>query len=55
MYTTVRLLKAPGHMARRYLNGHRVNFTKPLNYILLIVAVSVLVFPKTSSIRQCLE
>ena len=46
MYTTVRLLKAPGHMARRYLNGHRVNFTKPLNYILLIVAVSVLVFPK---------
>ncbi|MCC6280489.1 MAG: DUF3667 domain-containing protein [Saprospiraceae bacterium] len=46
MYTTVRLLKSPGKMARGYLNGHRVNFTKPLNYILIVVAVSVLVFPR---------
>lgn len=46
MYTTVRLMKSPGKMARSYLNGHRVNFTKPLNYILIVVAVSVLVFPR---------
>lgn len=46
LHTTVKLLKSPGHMARAYLNGHRVNFTKPLNYILIIVAISLLVFPK---------
>lgn len=46
LYTTLRLLKGPGLMARAYLSGHRVNFTKPLNYILIIAAISVLVFPK---------
>lgn len=46
LYTTVQLMKSPGKMARAYLKGKRVNFTKPLNYILIIVAISVLFFPR---------
>jgi len=46
LYTSILLLKGPGHMARAYLSGRRVNFTKPLNYILIIVAISLLLFPK---------
>lgn len=46
LYTTVQLMTSPGKMARAYLKGKRVNFTKPLNYILIIVAISVLIFPK---------
>lgn len=46
MYTTVQLLKGPGKMARAYIGGQRVNFTKPLTYILLTVTLSMYFFPK---------
>lgn len=46
MYTTVQVMQRPGKMAQAFIGGHRVNFTKPLNYILIIVAASVLVFPR---------
>jgi hypothetical protein len=46
LYTTIEILRSPGMMARRYMEGRRVNFTKPLNYILIVVTASVVVFPK---------
>ena len=46
LFTTLHVLKHPGKMARDYIAGKRVNYNKPLNYILLVVAASVLVFPK---------
>ena len=46
MHTTVDLLKGPGNMARSFLDGHRVNYTKPLNYLLIVVAASLLLFSR---------
>lgn len=46
MYTTVDLLKGPGKMAGSYIAGYRVNYTKPLNYLLVVVGASLLVFSK---------
>lgn len=48
MYTTVHLLKNPGEMARSYIAGHRVNYSKPLNYLLVVVGASLLVFSRES-------
>ena len=46
MYTTVQLMTGPGRMAYAYIQGRRVNFTKPLTYILLTVTASMYFFPK---------
>jgi Protein of unknown function (DUF3667) len=46
MYTSLHLLTKPGKMARSFIAGHRVNYTKPLNYLLIIVGLSLLVFSK---------
>ncbi|MFZ4478037.1 MAG: DUF3667 domain-containing protein, partial [Saprospiraceae bacterium] len=46
LYTTRRLITAPGPMVREYLDGKRVNYTKPFQYLLLIVAISLLIFSK---------
>ncbi len=45
-FTTRRLITAPGPMVREYLDGKRVNYTKPLQYLLLIVTISLLLFSK---------
>lgn len=46
LYTTRRLLGSPGQMVREFVEGKRVDYTKPLNYLFLVTATSLLVFNK---------
>lgn len=52
LYTTRRLLTAPGHMVHEYLDGKRVNYSKPLGYLFLIVAISVIFFSQEDYVNS---
>lgn len=44
IFTSWQLLKSPGASMREYLAGKRVNYTKPLNYTLVLTALSLFFF-----------
>ncbi len=44
LFTSIRLLTAPGASMREYLAGKRVNYSKPISYTLLIFAFSLIFF-----------
>ncbi|MBL7805611.1 MAG: DUF3667 domain-containing protein [Saprospiraceae bacterium] len=45
-YTVRRLVTGPGIMVREYLDGKRVDYAKPLNFLFVVTAISLLVFDK---------
>ncbi len=44
LFTSIRLLTAPGASMLEYLAGKRVNYSKPISYTLLIFAFSLIFF-----------
>lgn len=44
LFTSIQLISAPGASMREYLAGKRMNYTKPLNYTLLVFAFSLFFF-----------
>ncbi len=44
IFTTQRLFTQPGAMLREYLGGKRVAYTKPLQFLLVAVAISLVFF-----------
>jgi hypothetical protein len=45
LFTSWELIRRPGEMLRGYLAGKRVGYTKPFQYLLIIIAVSLIFFP----------
>lgn len=52
IFTARRLLTRPGKMVRDYLNGKRVAYTKPFQFLLIVLAISLLVFSQDDFKRQ---
>lgn len=50
-YTVRRLITGPGYMIREYLDGKRVDYAKPLNFLFVVTAISLLVFDKELFLR----
>jgi hypothetical protein len=44
LYTAKHLLIRPGPMIREYLDGKRAKFTKPIQFLLIMVAISLIFF-----------
>lgn len=44
LFTSIRLMVAPGESMRGYLAGKRADYTKPLAYTLLVIALSLIFF-----------
>lgn len=53
-FTSIRLMVAPGESMRGYLAGQRADYTKPLTYTLLVIALS-LVFFSPEDFRQGMQ
>ncbi len=54
LFTTRRLLTGPGKMVREYLDGKRINYSKPMGYLFLAVALSLIFFSQ-DTLMEALE
>lgn len=48
LFTAKNVLTRPGPMLREYLDGKRANYTKPFQFLLIIVAIMLLFFSRDS-------
>lgn len=51
LFTAREALTRPGWMVRDYLDGKRVNYTKPLNFMLVLTATSLIFFPQAEFVQ----
>lgn len=52
LFTARHILTKPGKMLRGYLNGKRVGYTKPFQFLLIVTAISLLVFSQDDFKQQ---
>ncbi len=46
LYTAWHVITRPGLMVRDYLDGKRVDYTKPLSFLVLLIAASIIFLPQ---------
>ena len=52
LFTLRRLMTSPGRMVRDYLNGHRVDHSKPLSFLFLVTAIVLFAFNQDLFMRS---
>lgn len=52
LFTLRRLMTSPGRMVRDYLDGHRVDYSKPLSFLFLVTAIVLFAFDQDLFMRS---
>lgn len=55
LHTAIQLLRRPGHTVRDYLDGKRVEYTKPVQYMLWATAINFLLFQLLGQDKEMLQ